>query len=85
MNKILIWVILVMLVSGIATIGTLYLKVQSQADTIDLRDQAIEAYEELIKVVPYNALAKERKDNANTEINATLSTTHSVSDGHYRM
>lgn len=48
-------------------------------------NKAVTHYEEMIKVIPYNTLAKERKDNANAEINATLRNSNSIADGTYRL
>ena len=47
-------------------------------------NEAVIAYEELIKVVPFNRISKERSDNAKDDISATLSNDNVISDGVYR-
>ena len=47
-------------------------------------NEAVIAYEELIKVVPFNRISKERSENAKDDINATLSNDNVISDGVYR-
>ncbi len=48
-------------------------------------NKAVTHYEEMIKVIPYNTLAKERRDNASSEINATLSNPDNINDGYHRL
>ena len=57
--------------------------IQNESLKIDVknRDQAIKAYEQILKTVPFNAIAKERKVNANEDINETLSNTNIITDG----
>ena len=47
-------------------------------------NEAVIAYEELIKVVPFNRISKERSENAKDDINATLSNDNAIPDGLYR-
>lgn len=47
------------------------------------KDQAIKAYEDILIVVPFSAMTKERKDNAKEEISKTLDNSSGVNDGSY--
>lgn len=84
-TKFLVYVILFITVSLGSFAITLYIENGSLEDDNKNKDQAIQAYEEIIKVIPYNTLAKERNSNAKEEINATLSNDNSIRDGHYRL
>lgn len=48
-------------------------------------NKAVSAYEELIKVVPFNRVVEERNENAEDEINATLSNVNAIHDGSYKL
>lgn len=48
----------------------------------DNKDQAIKAYEDILVVVPFSAMTKERGNNAKKEINNTLNS-GAISDGNY--
>ena len=55
--------------------------------SIDIKnkDDAIVAYEQLLKVVPFNSLTSERKDRADESINHIISDDNSIVDGKHRL
>ena len=64
---------------------SVHLKNESLKIDVKNRDQAIKAYEQMLKTVPFNAIAKERKINAKEDINETLSNTDAIMDNLYRL
>ena len=48
---------------------------------IQNKDDAIIAYEQLLKVVPFNSLTSERKDKADESINHIINSDNSIVDG----
>lgn len=84
LNKVLNYALiaLLMIVSGYA-IKTKVVNVKISSENEDL-NKAVTHYEQMIKVLPYNVLAKERKEKANEEINITLSNDNII-DGIFRL
>lgn len=81
LNKILNYVLAVALAGALAYgIKAKIVNVKISSENEDL-NRAVEHYEEMIKILPYNVLAKERKEKADEEINATLSNDDFIIDG----
>ena len=60
-------------------------KVKSlKEEVIDL-EAANTRLEQLLKIKPFEAVHRDRKDRANEEINTTFSNDNSIADGTYRM
>jgi len=82
--RIIIGAVLIIIV-GLSTSLTLSnMKVNKLTNENENLTNAVVAYEELIKVVPFNRIAKERNVNAEADINATLSNDDIIPDGVYR-
>ena len=82
-------IIIYPLIAVILTLGTYstvqHFKNYRLTNENDDLNKAVSHYEEMIKVIPYNTLAKERRDNANSEINSTLNSDDVIIDGTYRL
>lgn len=84
-NKIIIYAMAAVILALGAYSTVQHFKNYRLTNENDDLNKAVIHYEEMIKVIPYNTLAKERKDNANSEINSTLSSDDVISDGTYRL
>ena len=75
---------LLMMIMLLGTYGfSMRIKNNNLSTKVANRDKAIEAYEQLIKTIPFNGMASERRDNAKKDINATLSNDDIIIDGIY--
>lgn len=80
-NSIIVGIILSLTMFGIVQ----YAKVGSLKTDVENRDKAIQAYEQIIEVIPFNAMIGERSENANSKIDAALTNSSSVIDGTHRL
>lgn len=84
-NKIIIYALTFALVGAVGygiKEKIVNVKISSENEDLNL---AVEKYEEMIKVIPFNVLSGERKEKANEEINSTLSNDNAIADGFHRL
>lgn len=85
LTRILAYALLaVTLFSGVL-IAIQHFKISKLEVNVIENENAIQAYEELLKVIPFNRMVEERSDNAEDEINATLNNSNGINDGVYRL
>ena len=84
-TKILTYLLLFMMVASITVVGLQQRELNNIKEDNENYKEAIKAYEEVIKVVPFEAMIKERKGNADNEINNTINNSNIITDGHYRL
>lgn len=60
-------------------------KVKSLREEVINLETEITRLEQLLKVKPFEAVNRDRKEKANEEINSTISNDNSIADGVYRM
>lgn len=84
-NKILIYAIIAVTVFFGSIVAIQHFKIARLEVNVIEKDNAIQAYEELLKVIPFNRMVEERISNAEDEINATLNDSSSIPNGSYRL
>ena len=83
-NKVIIYALVAALVASVGyAVKEKIVNIRISSENNDL-NEAVSHYEEMVKILPYNVLAKERKEKANEEINATLGN-DSVINGTFRL
>ena len=85
LNKFIMYGLIAIIGVLISVLTIQHFKIAKFKVDIIQKDNAISAYEELLKVVPFNRMVEERIGNAKEEINATLSDDNIIPDATYRL
>lgn len=84
-NKILIYALISVFMFFGSIVVIQHFKIAKLEVNVIEKNNAIQAYEELLKVIPFNRMVEERIENVEDEINATLSDDNSIADGSYKL
>ena len=84
-NKIILYAILLVFVGLTSVVVMQKFKIGTLESNTQELENAVSAYEELLRVIPFNRMIEERSDNANEDINSTLNDNNAISDGTYRL
>ena len=84
-NKIILYAILLVFVGLTSVVVMQKFKIGTLESNTQELENAVSAYEELLRVIPFNRMIEERSDNANEDINNTLNDNNAISDGTYRL
>ena len=85
-NNILIYAFIALIALFGSVVAIQHFKIAKMEVNLIQKDNAIQAYEELIKVIPFNRMVEERIGDAEDEINSTLNGySPTIFDGAYRL
>ena len=84
-NKILVYIIISLFMFFGSVVVIQHFKISKLEVNVIQKENAIQAYEELLKVIPFNHMVDERISNAKDDINATLDNNNAIIDGTYRL